>query len=214
MENPIPTPPRVGQSYGQAWRNMWPHFWVLLAMVTIGWLVGLPGQLGNALPPDMWLAASILGGVGLLLAILVGGPLSLGILAANLKVTRGHAPAWSDLGLGFRRYGQAVLVTLLVFLIIMAGFILLVIPGIYLSVRMFYAPYRFVHDGVDAAEAIKASWNDARGRWWHTFGMGLMAIPVLLAGLLALGVGVFVAAVWIQQANAVWFRSVRQVAAA
>lgn len=47
-----------------------------------------------------------------------------------------------------------------------------------------------------------------RGHGWTIFGMGVLAILIVIGGLLALIVGVFVAVMWISAAFAVLYHSV------
>lgn len=193
---------------------MWPTFWILLGMAVLEFLVGAVSRPEQFVPEGDWVMQLILAPIGLALSFFLIGPLSLGVVQAHLKTSRGETPEWSDLGYGFSRYPQAVLVTVLSTLIVLGGFILLIIPGIFLAVRLAFTSYRFVDGDMDAMDAIKAAWEDTRGQWWRTFGFFLMTVPIAIAGLLALGVGIFVAMVLLAQASAVYYRSLAQARAA
>lgn len=206
----VPAQPHIRQSIKQAWNNMWPNFWWLLLfgvlVSVLPQIFSLPGYIA---PENVALnvGSSVL---ALLVSFLVVGPLGAGLVDAHLATSRGEKPTWHHMGYGFRHWGQAVLLVVMVALITAVGFILLVIPGIYVAVRLTFATYRFVHDDLDAWDAIKASWEDTRGRWWHTFALGLMGFLLFIAGLLALGVGVFVAMVLVSQMTAVFWRSINE----
>ncbi len=207
----VPSEVRVFASLRQAWTNMWSAFWILLGLTVIVVVASIAGQPGSFLSEEAgWQMQLAWGLFGLAMSVFVIGPLTLGLVKAHLAVTRGQKPAFDDLGYGFSRYLDAVLVTLLSFLIIAAGFILLIIPGIYLAVKLMFTTQRFVDDELSPVEAIKASWADTQGRWWRTFGLALLSIPLFIAGLLALGVGVLVAHVLVGQMNAVYWRSIAQ----
>lgn len=62
---------------------------------------------------------------------------------------------------------------------VVAGFLALIVPGIFLAVRLYFAPQSVIVDNTSATGALRNSWELVRGQWWFTFG------AMLLAGLLA-----------------------------
>ncbi|MGB1696835.1 MAG: DUF975 family protein [Thermoplasmatota archaeon] len=200
--------PRVFAALKQGWTNMWPSFWVLLAMTLILMIAEAPGQsaqyLGGA-------AAAVLGIVGGLFAIFLVIPLQMGATHAHLAVSRGEKAEFSSLGYAFsRRYFPSIGVSLLVALIVAVGFVFLIIPGIYLAVKLSQTSFRFVEDEMGVIEAMKASWEDTKGHWWPIFGMGFLTIGLFILGALALGVGIFVAIVLVGQMTATYWRAITQ----
>jgi hypothetical protein len=79
---------------------------------------------------------------------------------------------------GFHRLGSVLLVSVLVGLAIIGGLILLVIPGIYIGVRLAVSIEALVVEGRRGTEAMGRSWGLVGGHWWHAFG------TILVAGLL------------------------------
>lgn len=206
----LPPGPRVIPSLKQAWTNIWPSFWWLLLF---GFIAALASGGGNSAPmragefDPMALGIDVAGG---LVTVFLGIPLSMGVTKAHLAASRGEKPTWSDLVYAFGpRYWPAVGLGVLTFLIIVGGLVLLIVPGIYWAVRLAFVHPRFIEDGLGARDAIRASFADTKGRWWPVFGLILMAIPLLIAGLLALVVGVFVALVLIEQMCVVYWRTVQ-----
>jgi hypothetical protein len=59
------------------------------------------------------------------------------------------------------------------------GLILLIIPGIYLAVRLLFVPQSVVIDNASGPDALRHSWDVSRGFWWRTF------LVILLANLIA-----------------------------
>ncbi len=201
--------PRVVASLKQAWTNIWPHFWWLLLFGAISGLASNI-QAGQDFPtaegPRIFVNL-----VGSLVAIFLGIPLGIGLVKAHLAASRGQKPTWSDLGYAFgKRYWPSIGLGMLWFLIVVGGLLLLIVPGIYWAIRLSFTSQRFVEDTLGPIEAIKASFADTKGRWWSVFGLAVISIPIIIAGLLALIVGVFVAAVLISQMNAVYWRAVDQ----
>jgi membrane-anchored glycerophosphoryl diester phosphodiesterase (GDPDase) len=79
------------------------------------------------------------------------------------------------------------LASLLAGLAIGSGLLLLVVPGIYLAVRLLFVTQSVVVDGKHGPDALRASWALTAGRWWRVFLVALAAnlaalIPSLLLG--------------------------------
>jgi hypothetical protein len=208
MAGEVPLDARIKPSLRQAWTNIWPNFWWLLLF---GFLALLPGSgptntdLAHVRPVDV--AIDVGGG---LIGIFVGIPLGFGVTKAHLAASRGEKPTWSDLGYAFGpRYWPSIGLGLLTMLIIVGGLVLLIIPGIYWAVRLAFTHQRFVADGLGVRDSIRASFADTGGRWWSVFGLAMMSLLLVIAGVLALIVGVFVALVLIHQMWVIYWRSIQ-----
>ena len=100
---------------------------------------------------------------------------------------------------GFHRLGAVLLVSVLVGLATIAGLILLVIPGIYIGVRLAVSIEALVVEGRRGTQAMGRSWELVGGHWWHAFGTLLVA--GLLTGLVnTLITSPFGATSWVAQA--------------
>jgi hypothetical protein len=82
---------------------------------------------------------------------------------------------------GFHRLGSVLLVSVLVGLATIAGFILLVIPGIYIGVRLAVSVEALVVEGRRGTQAMGRSWELVGGHWWHAF--GALVVAGLLTGV-------------------------------
>lgn len=94
--------------------------------------------------------------------------------------------AFSDMN----RFLQLVILNICVGFLIVAGFICLIIPGIYVSVAIGFSSTYFVIRNQDAIEAIKASFRIVNGRWWQVLFLFIMIGFLNLAGVICLGIGV------------------------
>jgi hypothetical protein len=100
---------------------------------------------------------------------------------------------------GFHRLGSVLVVSVLVGLATVGGLILLVIPGIYIGVRLAVSIEALVIEGRGGTQAMRRSWELVGGHWWHAFGTLLVA--ALLTGLVnALITAPFGATSWFAQA--------------
>jgi hypothetical protein len=76
---------------------------------------------------------------------------------------------------GFHRIWSVLLVSVLVGLATIGGLILLVIPGIYIGVRLCVSIEALVVEGRRGTQAMGRSWALVGGHWWHAFATLLVA---------------------------------------
>ena len=116
---------------------------------------------------------------------LIGGRIATG---ATIKIASGaylgEQPDWrASLRFAFSRVGPLLFLTLLSTLAVLAGLVLCVIPGIYLSVAFALdVPVLFLEDK-SATQALSRSRQLVEGHWWRT--LGLLIVSSLLAGVVA-----------------------------
>lgn len=190
----VPEPPSALGVYQRSWPTLSKHFLELL-LISILWVVlSLPTTLSNG-----WFSQLVVGAY----QILVLGPLSFGGLYAFLAATRDRRPEAGFLFVAFQRcYWPSVLANLLLSVALMVGFALLIIPGVFLAVRLAFVPYLVVDENRDPVDAMRESWRRTAPVAWTVFGAMLLAIPLGLVGLLLLIVGVVPAFIWINLALA------------
>jgi uncharacterized membrane protein len=107
-----------------------------------------------------------------------------------------------ELFYGFKDYLNIILANLLVTAIIGIGMVFLIIPGIIFACRLAFVPYLVVDKKLDAVKAVEESWRMSRGHGWTIFLMAIMVIPIGIAGLMVLGVGVIFSIIWVNIAFA------------
>jgi uncharacterized membrane protein len=207
----LPFAPKVGRSYSIGWELMMKYFLELLLLIVIGMAIQIPVQLmtkgANYSSFDSGMI--MMGLLGMLLFAVAVKPVSYGIDYVNLKLVRGEKFDIADVFLGFREnYLNVVLSGILVAAIVIAGFILLIIPGIIFACKLAFVPYLVIDKKLDAVEAVKASWEMTDGHAMTIFLMALLAIPIAILGLIALVVGIIPAAIWINAASASMYHSV------
>ncbi|HHB75596.1 MAG TPA: hypothetical protein ENK84_03510 [Desulfobulbus sp.] len=78
------------------------------------------------------------------------------------------------LKVGWHRLWAMGWILLLVSSIVITGFILFVVPGIFLSVTLMFALYPLYEEDLRGMDAVLASHYCVKGRWWNTFGKLLL----------------------------------------
>jgi uncharacterized membrane protein len=186
----------VGSCYGNGWRQIRPYF-VEVLLVTITYLAVLAPAVVLMHATDRagrhgtgWEA------LALIYLALVVAPVKYGAAYAYMKAARKDALKVSDMFDGFDNYLNAVLGSLFVLAVVGIGLILFIIPGIVFACRLAFVPYLIVDRRMEVAEAVKLSWRMTMGHAWTVFLMALLGIPITIAGMACLGVGVIGAIMW------------------
>jgi uncharacterized membrane protein len=194
--------PGVSSSYGHGWHQLWRYFLELFVIGIIAFVITLPVQIFIHTSEDLECAGAVLILFAMAYTFLVANPVEYGVSFAYLKAARSDELKIKDMFEPFQNFWNAVLANLLVSVIIGLGIILLIVPGIIFACKLAFVSYLVVDKKMDVIPAVKESWRMTTGHAWKIFFMGLLAIPIALAGLICLIVGVIPAAMWIQTAFA------------
>ena len=115
----------------------------------------------------------------------------------HLKAARNQNFEIKEVFDGFSKYFKVVLANLLTMFLVFLGLIFLIIPGIIVLCRLAFVPYLIMDQDLGPVEAVEKSWKMTSGHGWTIFGMGLLAIPIVIIGFVLLLVGVIFAVMWI-----------------
>lgn len=80
-----------------------------------------------------------------------------------------HVEYTEAIGVGLRYFGRLFIARLIAGLIITFGFVLLIVPGIWLLIRYSLLDFTVVLEGASASEARKRSALLTEGFWWQIF---------------------------------------------
>ncbi len=100
-----------------------------------------------------------------------------------------------DLGLALSRLLPSLATAIVVGLLIVAGLVLLVVPGLYLAVALLFAYPAMLLDGQTVSGSIRTSLRLVRGHWWRT---SLILTVALFAVIVFYAVGTVVGLLIVQ----------------
>jgi uncharacterized membrane protein len=120
-------------------------------------------------------------------------PLGVGLGLLGIRRAAGKETPVSTL---WEPYSQAIpliVMFILMAVLIVAGFLLLILPGIYLSIAYSFAPYLIVEKNMGVWEALETSRKAITAYWWRYFGLMLVALLLVIIGLIP----VFIGLIWV-----------------
>jgi uncharacterized membrane protein len=126
-----------------------------------------------------------------LLRTIVNLVIGIGVTNICLKFLDNKKPQYKDL-FYYKPIVNFFLASLVEGLIVLGGFILLIIPGIFFALRLQYATYLVVDKNLGPMEAIKTSWRITKGNVWNLFFFGILLFLINILGVLCLLIGLFI----------------------
>lgn len=142
-------------------------------------------------------------GATVLIAILLSTLATAAATRAVAVAYLGGSITWQEsLRFALRKAVPLIVLSFLTGLAVILGLIALILPGIYIGVRLFLASPALVVEDESARGAMKRSWALVKDRWWPTF--GVIVVSLLLIGIIAgLLQGLIIAPLFADSDNAV-----------
>ena len=130
--------------------------------------------------------------VGMIASICITGPLSLGSAYIYLNLTRGYGPDVNVLFSGFKRFVDALVLTLLISIFTFLWSLLFIIPGFIKAISYSQAYYILAeHPEMSGKEALDASKSMMDGHKMDYFVLMLSFIPWMLLCTVTCGLAIF-----------------------
>lgn len=169
-------------------RNIFLFLGIMLVPVILSFLAGLFGptpaeqSIGIGYSPTYM----ILTLVSAIMNVFMGIAIILAIQNNGLKVVEAYQQAAPF----FLRYiGMSIVMSVLLFI----GFLLLIVPGVILSVWFAFSTFVLVLERAGIVESLKKSREYVRGRWWAVFGrIMLLALVMIVLSIVISGLSVLV----------------------
>ncbi len=118
--------------------------------------------------------------------------LEIGFIKIVLKLIDGHKAQITDLWAYPQYLLRMIGASILYGLIVLAGLILLIIPGIYLALRFQFYSYYIIDKNAGAVDSLRMSWKVTERNLINIFLFELLLVGINILGAIALLVGLLV----------------------
>ena len=106
-----------------------------------------------------------------------------------INYSRGESIEFKSIFNYFHLTGKLALAGLLIYIMTVIGFVLLILPGIYLSIAYVFTLPLIADKGMDVWDAMELSRKAVTKHWFKVFGLFFLLSLIMTLGALALGIG-------------------------
>lgn len=196
----------ISEVFGTSWKYTKSQIWVLAGLF-IGYLILSSLISVLFMPAQGWVGKTV---ANLLSAVILSA-FMLGYIKNMFQTLDGEEPQFSAYGSQARKIVTYFVASLICYVAIAIGMILLVVPGIYLALRLQFYGQFIVEEDCGITESLKRSWEITQGQGMPLFLLLLAMIGIVLVGVILLFVGVFVAVPLIYMMQCYVFRKLNAV---
>lgn len=176
----------IGQTFSNAWKAVKANIWVLVGLFIGYSILSFTLSLFSG-------QSTVFNSIFAILSLVIGSLFSLGYLRNIFQALDGEEPQFSAYGQESRKLIKYIAASLIYSIIVFIGTILLIIPGIYLGIRLQFFSAFIVDEDCGAIESLKRSWAITKNEELPLFLLFLFMVLIFIIGVLLLGVGVFIA---------------------
>lgn len=202
------------ETLGEAWRGLKGFklkchiasvIWFLVYIVAL--LVMLPVVFGLAAIGADETTAAIIGQVLQFIAIAATMPMVVGITIMGIRHSQGKSVSAGSIFNHFHRAPAAILSYFLMIVMITLGYLLLILPGIYLSFAYMYALPLVVEKEMGPWRALEVSRKALTRIWFRAAGFLMLITLLITLGMIPLGIPLIWILPWVTLAYAmVYFK--------
>ena len=176
--------------FRQSWKSLWAQIWVLSGLL-IGYVI--IGLLLNAFIPPSDNHIGVAGIVIIAISVLFHLVFTLGYTKNMFQALDGEEPQFSAYGQMSRKIFIYFFASVIYAIVVCAGLVFGVVPGIYLALRLQFFPMSIVEENTGVVGSLKRSWEITRGSTLKLVLLMLVQVGVMLAGFALFLIGIFVA---------------------
>jgi uncharacterized membrane protein len=178
----------MGEAVKFGWETMKKNIMFFIPLLVVAFLIkSVPGAISQYAGAEFPIISFILVLTGWLLGFVV----DMGLLKISLQFCDGIKGKLDDLLSSFDILLQFAVASIIYTMIIFAGILLFVVPGIIWGIRFSLYPYFIVEKKLGPIEALKASSRATTGAKWDLFLFGLLLGLINVAGFIFFVVGLF-----------------------
>lgn len=179
----------ISEVFSTSWKCLKQNIWILVGLL-VGYLI-ISGILNMFMSPnELTVGAFII----LLISTVLQLIFQLGYTKNMFQALDGIEPQFSAYGQQASKILNAFIASLIAGIATFIGLVLLIIPGIYIGIRLGFFSCFIVEENAGPIEALKKSWELTKGQELPLFVLLLVMIGIVLVGIILLGIGVLVAA--------------------
>jgi uncharacterized membrane protein len=175
----------VGKAVSYGWNSMKENVGFFVLVFLIFWVVeGVFYGIGGAFLkyPAITIVLYV---IGWLLAIFI----QMSVVNITLRLNKGGEPDFKDIYSAGPYFGKFILAAILYFLLVFAGLILCVIPGIYWGIKYHFFGYFVIEQNMDPLDALKRSGEITKGSMWNLLLLFIIFIGITFVGAILCGIG-------------------------
>ena len=179
----------ISDVFQTSWKCVKSQIWVLVGLL-IGYLI-----ISMIISLFATPVQSSTGGIIVvnLISIIISCVFMLGYFKNLFQALDGEEPQFSAYGQQSRKILTYFIASLLFGICVGIGILLLIVPGIYLALRLQFFGAFIVEENTGIIESLKRSWAITEGQVMPLFLLALTMIGISLIGLILFVVGIFVA---------------------
>ncbi|MDO4703299.1 hypothetical protein [Tannerella sp.] len=177
--------------FRKAWKSLSAQIWVLCGLL-IGYAI-ISMLLQAFIPRPVNGSVSIAGMVIALIGLFISLIFELGYTKNLFQALDGEEPQFSAYGQMSRKIFVYFTARLVYGLIVCAGLVLLIVPGIYLAIRLQFYYMAIIEENAGILDSLRRSWEITRGSTPKLFLLLLVQFGILLAGFVLFLIGIFMA---------------------
>lgn len=173
------------EAIGFGWKIAKKNIWFFVVIFVIVALVNMaPGSINNYTRDNLPVLAFILSIIVWVVQMIV----QMGMINIALKFNDDKKTEYADL-FYYTPIVNYIAGSILYGLIVVLGFILFIIPGIYFAIKYQFYSYLIIDKGFGPVAALKKSAEMTKGVKWNLFIFGLVLFGINILGALALLIG-------------------------
>ncbi|WP_302343595.1 hypothetical protein [uncultured Parabacteroides sp.] len=197
----------ISEVFSTSWKYTKSQIWVLVGLF-IGYFIlssiismfGMPAQ------------GSMVGNIIVsLISAAISCAFMLGYIKNLFQTMDGEEPQFSAYGQQSRKIVTYFIASVIMGIVVTIGIFLLIVPGIYLAIRLqFYSAY-IVEEDCGIIESLQKSWDLTKGQAMPLFLLALAMIGIAIVGCILFFVGLFVAIPLIYMMQCYAFRKLNTI---
>lgn len=196
----------ISEVFSTSWKYTKSQIWVLVGLF-IGYCI-LSGLVSILLMPATSAVGKIIAN---LLNAVISCVFMLGYVKNMFQTLDGEEPQFSAYGSQSRKIVTYFVANLIYAIAVVIGIFLLIVPGIYLAIRLQFFTQLIVEEDCGIVESLRKSWQLTQDQVLPLFLLLLVMIGITVVGCILLFVGFFVAIPLISMMQCYAFRKLNTI---